>query len=291
MKSISGAYIKDNKEVKFAVKVPQAWDELDRLQFSRVIEILHFKKADKFTVSVSILALLFGQDNWHVLHHLSENKTNSEDELNGGEMITALIPLTNFVFEDKPSIKNHFPILKINRRKHIAPADDLSNLGFGEWCFAHQYYIYYSLTQDRIWLHKLISVIYRPIDPEQKPDSASYSGDLREKFNENLLEKRALDVAAIEGHMQLAVLSWFSIALAEVQSARPHVFPEVPEIPIDPEQPQEEPDLSRTWLTVFRELLGPKWGTSEQLKFTNAMFILDELEDRHIAFEETKRQN
>ncbi|WP_231424032.1 hypothetical protein [Pedobacter sp. Leaf250] len=293
MKTISGSYPKNFKEVDFSVKVPEDWTELEKYQFARIIEVLHFTKADKYTISVSLLALLFGPENYPLLRNLSEVKAMEPDDPSGDELLHMLTPLTNFIFETKPPVKNFFPYIQLKKKKHIAPADDLSNLSFGEWCFAHQYYIYYSITKDKEWLIKLIATIYRPVNPLQNPESANYNGDQREAFNENLIEKRALSVADLENHIQLGIMAWFSVALAEVSLARPHVFPPAPDV--DPENPQPveemEPDTSRTWLTIFRELLGPKWGTEQQLKFTNAMFVLDELEDKHIAFEEAKKQN
>jgi len=291
MKTISGSYPRGVKEIKFSLKVPSEWKELDKHQFSRIIEVMHFRKADKYTISVSLLSLLFGPNNWPLLNELSLLKAETEDDISGDEMLTGLIPLTNFLVEEKPPVLNFFPDIRIKKKKHIAPADDLSNLGFGEWCFAHQYYIYYSISQDKQWLDKLIATIYRPLDTTANPESPNYSGDLREVFNENLIEKRALSVANLESHIKLGILAWFSCALAEVADCRPHVFPQVPDEDTQKSNTPAEPDNSSNWLKIFRELLGPKWGTPEVLKFTNAMFVLDELEDRHIAFEEAKKQN
>lgn len=283
MRKIHGAYILNEKKVPFNIEIPSKWEELDRMQFARVIEVLSFSKADKFTISVSLLALLFDSKNWDVLR----NQTD--------EHLTALIPCTNFLMEEKPPLQNFFPVLNIKKKKHLAPAADLSNLSFGEWCFVHQFYVYYCISQDKIWLDKIIAVLYRPRDKNQNPNSPKFSGDEREIFNENLIEKRTLSVAHIEAHIKLGVLAWFTVALNQLTEIRPHVFPKPAERENqDPEIPEAEPepiDLSRTWLTIFRELLGPKWGTSDQLKNTNAMFVLDELEDRHIAYEEAKKAN
>lgn len=290
MRSVSGSYPKNNKEVKFKVEIPSSWEDLEKHQFARIIEVLHFRKADRFTISISLLTLLFGAKNFPLLNEISKVKPQAKDDLSGDELLHMLIPLTNFIFEEKPPVKNYFPEINLRKKKFIAPAEDLSNMSFGEWCFAHQYLTYYSITNDKQWLVKLIATIYRPVNPNENPENANYSGDQREIFNENLIEQRSLSVANIAGHMQLSILSWFSCAVNQVAESRPHVFPPPP--PFDPEQPapEMEPDNSRTWLTIFRELLGPKWGTTEELKVTNAMFILDELEDKHIAFEEAKNQ-
>ncbi|MGY4385635.1 hypothetical protein ACVWYN_002681 [Pedobacter sp. UYP24] len=276
MRIISGNYIKDYKEVPFKCEVPGSWTELDPKQFSRIIQVLHYSKADEHTISVSLLGLLFGRFNFHILENLPD-----EDLYN-------LVPLTNFIRDEKPSVSNPFPNLKIHKRWCAAPADDLSNLSFGEWCFAFQFFTYYKLTNDDSWIVKLLACLYRPADPNQKLDSPEYSGDVREQFNENLIESRAIRIASIPEHMRLGILAWFTLAVQNIMEQRPLVFP-VNEI--DPEESaadaEEMPEMdSRTWLTVFRELLGPKWGTTNQLKHTNAMFILDALEEQQIAYKE-----
>lgn len=281
MRNIAGHYTDQYKKIiKFNIDIPSEWSELDKHTFASVIQILHFRNADKYTISVSLLALLFGQQNFHVLSGL-----NDED-------LHALVPLTDFLVSEKPPVKNFFPTLNMKGKQHVAPAEDLSNLGFGEWCFAYDAYNYYHLTKDPLWLNTLIAIIYRPEDPTESEDSATFSGDTREKFNENLIDKRVKSVQAIEDRIKLAVLSWFSVALLEVCSHYPHVFPPRDPEAQDPEarrelEPGEAPD---SWLKIFRQLLGPKWGTAENLKKTNAMFILAELEERQIEWEEVKRK-
>lgn len=275
MRTINGHYIKDSKEVLFNCKVPERWHELERKQFASIIQVMNFRKADKHTIAISLVALLFGKENFHILTGLTD------------DLLCALVPLTNFLVEEKPEVKNFFPELKIRKKKSLAPADDLSNITFGEWCFIFQFYQYYQIDQDVSWLNKLIAVLYRPADPEQDPDSAKFKGDLREVFNENLISKRAKDVAAIEKKYKDAVLAWFILAIHQVMDRRPNVFPASAEN--DPEAPAvtEQPDQSRTWMSIFRELLGPKWGTAEQLKNTNAMFVLDALEEQQISYNES----
>lgn len=276
MKNITGDYEKHGKLIKFSAAVPSDWSELDKFQFATIIQVLHFRKADPYTISVSLLALLFGAKNFHILDGLPD------------EYLHSLVPLTNFLMEEKPAVKNFFPEINIRKNKHIAPAEDLSNLGFGEWCFAFESYNYYKLTNDIKGLNTLIAVLYRPIDPADNESSSTFSGDRREKFNENLIEKRTKSVAAIEERIKLAILAWFTVALSDIADARPHVFPkrneEVAEEAVEPTSD------SATWLDVFSDLLGPKWGNIEQLKYTNAMMILNHLEKQQIEFEKISRK-
>src|SRR5690606_1967936 len=101
MRTISGSYTRNKKLIPFSAEIPASWKELDRQQFATIIQVLHFRKADPFTISVSLLALLFGPKHFHILDNLPPEDLHS------------LVPLTNFLLEEKPPAKNHFPRLKI----------------------------------------------------------------------------------------------------------------------------------------------------------------------------------
>jgi len=292
MRSLTGAYIKNGKEVKYSFQVPSSWSELNGHQYAAIITVLNYTKADRFVIATSLLALLFGKENFHVLEHMiptvsPKNMSLLDDEDLANDYRDELIALANFLFEEPPA-QNFLPKLKIRKVPCLAPADNLSNLSFGEWCFAFQYYTNYRITQDLSWLDKMIACLYRPADPAQDPTSVNYKGDLREVFNENLITKRAKDVAAIESRFKLAVWAWFTAAVNQVMAMRPNVFPKTPDT-VDEDQEEQAAYHSdqRTWLSVFRELLGPKWGTTEQLKHTNAMFVLDAMEEQQIAYKES----
>lgn len=273
MQRISGNHTTiSGKIIDFDFEIASHWSELDPHQAASAIEVLSYSKADRFVIAASLLALLF-QKHWDIISVLPEEDLHS------------LIPCTNFLIEEAPPLKNFFPELNIRKKKCFAPSDSLGNIGFGEWCFAFQFYTYYQKTKDISWLNKLIAAIYRPSDPNQNANDINYKGDIREVFNENLIDKRAIAVQGIPYKFKLAILAWFSIAVNQIMQQRPNVFPALPEH--QEEEHQEDQNDSRTWLSVFRELLGPKWGTVEQLKFTNAIFILDALEEQKIEYNAT----
>jgi hypothetical protein len=273
MRKISGTYPdKKGNSITFNIDVPATWNELSAYQAANILQVLTYNKAGKFLMSVSLLTLLFDK-NWQILSHLND------------EQLHGLVELTNFLVETQPEAKNKFSKLKINKKECHAPAEDLNNLGFGEWCFAYQAHQYYSITRDKMYLDKLIAVLYRPMDPDHDPESVNYTGDIRQIFNENLILPREKAVADIEFRIKQAVLAWFSAALYNVMAAREHVFPKTDEETEDREPEEKNPN--RTWFSVFRELLGPKWGTEDKLKHTNAMFVLDALEEQQIELKST----
>jgi hypothetical protein len=272
MRTISGHYT-DNfgKEHAYNAQIPVSWDDLDAYQYATILKLLTYQKADKHVMANSFLSVLFGPKNWHILNFLPD------------ELLYELVPLTNFILDTAPSAINKFPKLKIRKKECFAPAEDLSNIGFGEWCFAYEYYTAFLKTGDITWLNKLIAALYRPADPQQVPGSPSFNGDIRLPFNENLVDDASKAVGDIEERIRLAVLGWLRAAFSNIQETRKSAFPE-PEKDEEGNVKESPAGDARTWLTVFRELLGVKWGLTGDLKFTNALFVLDYLDEQQLEF-------
>ena len=267
MKHISGHYTpKSGKAVSFDVQIPETWAELNIYQTAALLEVLTHSRLDLSLKGAIFLAILFGKD-VHIVYNLPD------------EELLSLAPLTNFILETDPEAVNPLPEITIAEKPCIAAAADLSNIGFGEWCFAYQVYHFYCSAKDEKLLDQLIAILYRPAAPDMHPEHIDFTGDLRLRFNENHIPARAQAAAALEPIIKHTVLAWFASALFNVMKNRPHLFPQKTE---DELLPPPDQDDHRTWFTVFRELLGPKWGTEAQLKFTNAMFVLDALEEQQI---------
>lgn len=278
MKTISGQFPHKGKLKDFSFKVAENWQELQPMQFARILQLLTYQKADPYTLRASFISILCGHENFPVIAALDEDD------------LTGMLPLIDFIFNTRPQVCNKFQTINLNKKKCLAPAEDLSNIGFGEWCFAYQFYQLYYEFGNEAYLNQLIACLYRPADPAQTEENPDFTGDSRLKFNENLIAKNAKSVEAVEMHIKHAILVWFSTALLSVMDDRPHVFPPADPKAVRPDESVETKEDPTNWLTIFRELLGAKWGTTEQLKHTNAMFVLDGLEEQHIAFAEAKSQ-
>jgi hypothetical protein len=275
MRKIQGNYFKNGDVVDFDFMMPGSWEELTPFQTASILQTLTYNRADPYTLRVSLLLLIAGEKNYNIIENLPD------------EDIAVLATLIEWVYNTRPSAINKFPKIKTKKKIYIAPADSLDNLCFGEWCFAYEFYKLYCDTGEKEYLNKLIATLYREVIPGVTPESINYNGDLRYPFNENLIDVRSKYISFIEAHWKLAILTWFTSALIVQMDRRPHVFPKT-SAPEENEAPINQPENVRTWLTVFRELIGPKFGTTEQLKYTNAMFVLDYLEEQHIAYEEAK---
>src|SRR3546814_7101406 len=110
------------------------------------------------------------------------------------------------------------------------------------------------------------------------PDAHYFDGYIWLPFKESLIDAQSKHFTGVREYVKNSIVAWFQVALDAVADQRPHLFPKRDDESLEPEAPTDQQPDGRTWLDVFRELLGPKWGTIEQLKSTNAMFVLDELE-------------
>ncbi|MBC8053739.1 MAG: hypothetical protein H7Y13_11810 [Sphingobacteriaceae bacterium] len=287
MRHIHGLYkTEKNKRKKFAIDIAGSWDEMQPGQFGAAIFCLQVTtKADPERIKLSLLALLF-EKHWPILAGVTdEEKYILKEEL------------TKFFFETEPPLKNLYPKLKL-KTADLIPADlDLSNIGFGEWCFLDTYMSFFYRSQgDEEWLDKMIATVYRPTDPEANINSPNYTGDLREPFNENLIPGRVKLITGLKRNEKMAIFQWISIALKHAKDARPFVFPEpVKELdehgnPV-PVTLAEEAQSDGSWSDIYSDLIGPKFGTSMELKHTNAFFVLDYLNKEQRQWTEFKANN
>jgi hypothetical protein len=287
MRKISGLYKTErNKRKKFDIEVPGSWDEMQPGQFGAAIFCLQVTtKADPEWIKLSLLALLF-EKHWPILAGLTaEEKHELKKEL------------TKFFYDTEPPLKNFFPKLKLKAGELLPAAPDLSNIGFGEWCFLDTYLSYFYRSQgDEEWLDKMIATVYRPVDPESDENSPNYTGDKREPFNENLIPKRVEMLQDMKRNEKMAIFQWLSIAIKQAKDARPDVFPE-PLKQLDengkpvPVTSDDEPGADGSWMDIYTDLIGPKFGTSAQLKYTNAFFVLDYLNKAQRQWTEFKSKN
>lgn len=282
MKQISGIYTTRRKSVKnYSFQVPQCWNELKPQQFGTAIYLLLVtKQADPGFIRLSLLTLLL-ENQWPVLAGLSNQ--DRETLLNGmydesGKCIFEALP--DFFFTTEPPLINHFPKLKTKAGDLIPAAVDLSNICFGEWCFLDTYFSFYFKSDgDENWLNMMIATVYRKADPKANENSADFSGDLRYQFNENLVKLHADNIKNLPKDTKMGIFQWLAIALKQAKLNRPTIFPQAP-LRVDQNGkplPIEETETGASWMDIYSDLIGPKFGTSDQLKKTNAFFVLDYL--------------
>lgn len=283
MRSFSGIYTTQRKKTKkYSIELPSSWEELQPGQFATAIYLFHVTvKADPEWIRLSLLTLLF-EKHWPILEGISKE-----------DRYTLLTELTRFFYEEEPPLKNFYPSITAKKQTLIPAATDLNNISFGEWCFLDTYFGFYLKDQNQKWLDRMIATVYRPRNPEADELSPDFTGDLRQPFNENLIPGRSAEINALDKPMKMAIFQWISIALKRVKEVRQDVFPQT-QAPLDEEGnplplPETDPAENATWMDIFNDLIGPKFGNPDQLKQTNAMLVLDYLNKEQRTFKDMKR--
>ncbi|WP_374949632.1 hypothetical protein [Mucilaginibacter sp.] len=179
----------------------------------------------------------------------------------------------DWVFNKLDLTKNLLPEITIGKETFIGPSDGMDNLRFAEWCAAASYLAAYTESEDIADLQKLVATIYRPagIGPDYVPGSPTFRGDRRQKFNDTLIDSRALLIAKLNKPVIQGIYVWFRSCLKQITLQYESLFPE--QLENDNTSVEQSGD---GWLGVYDDLRGdPKFGGAEKLEeeYLNMVFF------------------
>lgn len=100
---------------------------------------------------------------------------------------------------------NKIPVIEIRGKKYYGPDSALYNIRFAEFMRLEALYEQYVNTGDSRFIDKLIAVLYRPADPNSKPESPSFSGDIRIPFNDHIAMKNEKRISKLSESTKLAI--------------------------------------------------------------------------------------
>lgn len=121
--------------------------------------------------------------------------------------------------------KNLLPDIDVKGKTWYGPSDSLTNLLFAEFIHTETFLDYYGHTKKPEYLDKLIATIYRPQDPEYNPKSVNFHGDRREKFNDHLIDMRAVKLAEVHPAVKQAIYLFYLGCRNFIVKKFPKVFP------------------------------------------------------------------
>ncbi|MDX5510635.1 MAG: hypothetical protein LPK01_00315 [Hymenobacteraceae bacterium] len=167
-------------------------------------------------------------------------------------------------------------------RKYYGPRERLRNISFLEFIFADTYFIHYTQNQEEELLNKFIACLYRERTWCHfiKRKLPNYSGDIRQPFNENLIEERARLLAKLPVEEKFAILTWYRGCRDYLEKEYPHVF----------SSDNQEKASKSGWDSVLRSM---SQGV-HTIDATGRVLIgnvLGVMEDRAIEIEEYERKN
>lgn len=252
-------------------QVPATWNELTRQQLLAALPLVYRGSAQEHRLA--LLAVLLGE-------HLLQVATIHPVQL------AQLLVLTEFFFAETERLTAQlqpYLDLAVGRRYH-APRTSLRNVLFGEFVFADTFFVLYVRFQRPEHLDQFLATLYRPRRRGASPSRADWTGDMREAFNEHLLEHRAPLFAPVPLVQKLAVLTWYRGCRAELAEEFPEVF-DAAEAERD-----GEPSVTPRWDRVLRKLSGGAFGTLQQTAGQHLRTILAEMQDAARDYQKMKRQ-
>lgn len=140
----------------------------------------------------------------------------------------------------------------------IGPADGIANLSIKEFAVADSYFLAYMSSKEDSLLDLLIACLYRPQDKKKNPHRTDFDGDMREPFNEHILEKRATIVRSLSAVDRQRILYYYIGCRNQLSAHYPHLF-----------DGSGDDGQESDWLDMIRTLPNEKFGTIQQAEKEN----------------------
>jgi hypothetical protein len=181
---------------KFAL--PGSYNELTRRQLLNIVGFLYVDWPD-WKKKQHILFELLGKNQAAYLVRNLEYK----------EKLIDLFPLTDFIFSESKLTKNLIPSFTLpSGKKYYGPQDYLRNISFIEFIRCEEAFGKFKKTGDVKFLDRMVAVLYRPKKEEYDPEKDK-TGDIREEYNDYILDRRAAIAGQVHLHVRLAVLHFY----------------------------------------------------------------------------------
>ncbi|WP_266206237.1 hypothetical protein [Pontibacter kalidii] len=269
---------KAKKVEEVHLKVAASWNELTSGQLLEIIRIQLASlpgdpKVAYHLKNLQLLKTLLGIK-WVIIHQFT------------GVQRLGLYLLLDFL-GTVGLTKQLVPLLTCRAQKTLSaeelhgPSERFRNLTFAEFIYCDTLFSFFCKTDKIIFLEKLIACLYRPQRTDYDPKSPTYKGDIRQDFNEHLIEGRLPLIEALPLHVKFAVLAWYRGCRKELEQRYDKVFTESNQIKA----------AEGDWGDVLLSLSGEKFGTMEQTSGQRVHTVFKEMQRQAREHEELRRQH
>jgi len=221
-------------------KVPSSWNELTQEQVLSLVDMYN-KKYNLAEISVKLLMIITGikvvfvqkyQASGEVFH-FRHGKHNYIIDVR--DIIYAASKL-DFLFRteeikgqkvyslDSKLNVNLLPEIRFGlffKKTWHGPADTLTNILFAEFIHAETAFDKLGATLNEKYLDRLIGILYRP---EGRMQIDSPRGDIREPFNDFLIDKHTKIAARIPENIKIAILLYYTGSRYAITKIFPEIF-------------------------------------------------------------------
>ena len=255
--------------------LPETWNELSKPQLLEISKL--FDQTGKLiTQALDQLSLSFlGLEKWR----FNRNRTLLDMNLVQFDEIASKL---DWIFEEKASLTAQLiPKLKIGRRTYTGPDESIGNCTAAEISKADTAFLVFQEKQEECYLDDLIAILYRPRKwwwPFKALFPELHEGDLRRRFNDYTVKRRAKRMVKLPKEIKKAILIYYQGCKSEVVEEFPNAF--------DGKKSSNGLDFGMTGLLL--SLSGDKFGEFEKTKDTNFWLLMMEVET--LAVEQKKAE-
>ena len=183
-----------------------------------------------------------------------------------------MFPVTEFALKSPDLTRQLIPSIRIpySFKKLYGPSDDCKNLVFIEFIMAERNYAKFRKTGEVQFLDNLIAILYRRKKENYNPTSVNYDGDIRERYNDDLVEGRAKKISKLDINIKLAILTYY-------HGCRDHIIGQKKFSLVFTKEKKDKIEGSsgkHTWEDVLMELAEHKTGYLDSVSFTSLYTIL-----------------
>lgn len=173
----------------------------------------------------------------------------------------------DFIWNSNTLTSQLLPRIRIRFTYLYGPADMLKNLTFKEFVYAYNVYRAYKSTGKTHRLNELIAILYRPKVDGLTSASKEYNGDLREPFNNNLVDQRARLVANLPRHYKFAIQLFFEGCFSQIVERYDKLFA----------KNDTDSEAAGNLKELIHRLAGNEFGNFQETEQQNIYDILDQL--------------
>jgi len=254
-------YWKKNVQYTETVKLPAAWNALNKRQLLYIAEYWEawtmLMQANETLIKAKALLLIelisgkMFPDRQKKIFYI--NQLDNESQY-------ALCELTNFVFEKNTLTKNLFPVIRIGRQEFFGPPDYLGGMTAHEFSFVDGMYMVYSKTKAIEDLEIMIAVLYRP-GGKQNGD------DRRNPFDRNFIGDNIKYIQRLSYAEKQAILLFYIGCRNYFISTNPNIWSQ-----------GEAQTTNKSWIDVIIAMSGGRFGNFRETCDTDITLVFKELD-------------
>jgi len=266
------------KSYKAIFSIASNWNEVSAMVYPELCSLYLKTPVDMSAYDKTVRAfILLTLDHYEIVKKLK------------GQEVYHLLKTVDWVFNRLDLQVNLLPKINIDGIDYFGPSNEMENLRFGEFCLADTHYVKYARYGQIVDLHRLAACLYRPagLGNEYSFDSPTYRGDIREKFNDQLLNLRTKSMQNLSKAILDGIYIFYASCKHNIVGMYTEFFP-----PIVPGNTQPVKDQNFSWFDIYDDLRGdPKFGGAEKLEDEFLHTVLASIERSKKTMKEIKSKH